>query len=88
MTTCRSAWPFPLPLIVSVIAAAALCALIAVPALRVSGHYLVVVSLALQIIVVAGHHQLGGADGRHRTASAASRPIRSSASVWTLPTDS
>ncbi|HUF88206.1 MAG TPA: branched-chain amino acid ABC transporter ATP-binding protein/permease [Thermohalobaculum sp.] len=44
--------PFPLPLIVAVAFTAAMSVLIAVPALRVSGHYLVVVSLALQIIVI------------------------------------
>ncbi len=52
IVTTSLGWPFPLPLIVSVVAAAALSAAIAVPALRVSGHYLVIVSLALQIIVV------------------------------------
>lgn len=45
-------WPFPLPLILAAAFAAAMSVLIAVPALRVSGHYLVVVSLALQIIVI------------------------------------
>ena len=44
--------PFPLPLLVAVIFAAAMSVLIALPALRVSGHYLVVVSLAFQIIVL------------------------------------
>jgi branched-chain amino acid transport system permease protein len=44
--------PFPLPLIAAVIVAAATSVLIAVPALRVSGHYLVVISLALQIILI------------------------------------
>ncbi|MEQ8499647.1 MAG: branched-chain amino acid ABC transporter ATP-binding protein/permease [Sneathiellaceae bacterium] len=44
--------PFPLPLLVAVAFAAAMSVLIALPALRVSGHYLVVVSLAFQIIVL------------------------------------
>ena len=44
--------PFPLPLIAAVVFTAATSVLIAVPALRVSGHYLVVISLALQIIVI------------------------------------
>ncbi len=44
--------PFPLPMLIAVAFTAAMSVLIAVPALRVSGHYLVVVSLALQIIVI------------------------------------
>ncbi|MGM0584057.1 MAG: ABC transporter permease subunit [Pseudomonadota bacterium] len=44
--------PFPLPLIAAVVFTAVMSALIAVPALRISGHYLVVISLAMQIIVL------------------------------------
>ncbi|MAS45254.1 MAG: branched-chain amino acid ABC transporter permease [Rhodobacteraceae bacterium] len=59
--------PFPIPLIMSVVVAAVMSALIAIPALRVSGHYLVVVSLALQIIVLQvalnWKELTGGTDG-------------------------
>ncbi len=44
--------PFPLDMIASVLVAAVISAVIALPALRVTGHYLVIVSLALQIIVL------------------------------------
>lgn len=44
--------PFPVDIIASVLMAATISAVIALPALRVTGHYLVVVSLALQIIVL------------------------------------
>ena len=44
--------PFPLPLLAAVVVTAATSILIAVPALRVSGHYLVLISLALQIILI------------------------------------
>src|SRR5690606_35520586 len=52
IVTTRLGLPFPLPLLLAVAFAAAMSVLIALPALRVSGHYLVVVSLALQIIVI------------------------------------
>jgi branched-chain amino acid transport system permease protein len=59
--------PFPLPLIASVLVAALLSGVIALPALRVSGHYLVIVSLALQVIVlqviVNWKSLTGGTDG-------------------------
>jgi branched-chain amino acid transport system permease protein len=59
--------PFPLPLLFAVAVCAAMSVLIAVPALRVSGHYLVVVSLAFQIIVIEvilnWHELTGGTDG-------------------------
>ncbi len=59
--------PFPVPLVASILFAALLSILIAVPALRVSGHYLVIVSLALQVIVlqviVNWKSLTGGTDG-------------------------
>ncbi len=44
--------PFPLPLIASAAVGAAIGALLALPALRIAGDYLVVVTLAFQIILV------------------------------------
>ncbi|WP_366554213.1 branched-chain amino acid ABC transporter ATP-binding protein/permease [Aquibaculum sediminis] len=44
--------PFPIPLIAGVAFVAAVGVLVALPAIRVSGEYLVIISLALQIIVV------------------------------------
>lgn len=44
--------PFPVDMIASVMMAALISTVIALPALRVTGHYLVIVSLALQIIVL------------------------------------
>jgi branched-chain amino acid transport system permease protein len=52
ITTTSLGLPFPLPLLIAVVFAAAMSVLIALPALRVSGHYLVVISLALQMIVI------------------------------------
>ena len=43
--------PFPLPLLAGILVTAALGVLIALPALRIGGDYLVIVSLALQVIV-------------------------------------
>ncbi|MGA0539549.1 ABC transporter permease subunit [Neotabrizicola sp. VNH66] len=50
--TTKLGVPFPLDMIASVLVAAVISAVIALPALRVTGHYLVIVSLALQIIVL------------------------------------
>jgi len=59
--------PFPVPMIASIAFAALLSGIIALPALRVSGHYLVIVSLALQVIVlqviVNWKSLTGGTDG-------------------------
>ena len=44
--------PFPLPLIAGVIFVAGIGVLVALPALRVGGEYLVIITLALQIIVI------------------------------------
>jgi ABC-type branched-subunit amino acid transport system permease subunit/ABC-type branched-subunit amino acid transport system ATPase component len=67
IVTTKLGLPFPVPLIASVLLAAVISGLIALPALRVSGHYLVVVSLALQIIVlqviVNWSSLTGGPDG-------------------------
>ncbi|MEZ5741145.1 MAG: branched-chain amino acid ABC transporter permease [Burkholderiaceae bacterium] len=43
--------PFPLPLIAGMLVVAALGMVIALPALRIGGDYLVIVTLALQVIV-------------------------------------
>jgi branched-chain amino acid transport system permease protein len=65
--TTRYGLPFPLPMLAGVLFAAAVGALIALPALRIAGVYLVIVSLALQIIVVEvlqnGGSFTGGTDG-------------------------
>src|SRR5882762_3640040 len=45
--------PFPLPLLVGLAVTAVAGVVIALPALRISGDYLVIVSLALQVIVIA-----------------------------------
>lgn len=50
--TTKLGLAFPLPLLGSVLFAMLLSTIIALPALRVNGHYLVIVSLALQIIVL------------------------------------
>ncbi len=52
IVTTQLGLPFPLPLIIAVVFTALMSALIALPALRVSGHYLVVISIAMQIIVL------------------------------------
>src|SRR5207302_73234 len=45
--------PFPMPLLMGLAVTAVAGVVIAVPALRISGDYLVIVSLALQVIVIA-----------------------------------
>ena len=45
--------PFPLPMLIGFAVTAVAGILIALPALRISGDYLVIVSLALQVIVIA-----------------------------------
>jgi len=59
--------PFPLPLIAGVAFVAAVGALVALPAIRVAGEYLVIISLALQIIVIEvilnWRSLTGGGDG-------------------------
>lgn len=45
--------PFPLPLLIGALFTAAIGAVAALPALRIGGHYLVIVTLALQVIVLA-----------------------------------
>ncbi|TKW65473.1 MAG: branched-chain amino acid ABC transporter ATP-binding protein/permease [Paracoccus denitrificans] len=52
IVTTKLGVPFPVDIIASVLMAAVISAVIALPALRVTGHYLVIVSLALQIIVL------------------------------------
>jgi branched-chain amino acid transport system permease protein len=58
---------FPLPLLAGVIVAAAVGMVVALPALRIGGDHLVVVTLALQIIVIAimvnWRSLTGGTDG-------------------------
>jgi len=59
--------PFPLTTLASIATAAVVGALTALPALRVGGHYLVIVTLALQVIVIDillnGKPLTGGTDG-------------------------
>ena len=59
--------PFPLPLIAGVLVTAGLGVLIALPALRIGGDYLVIVTLALQVIVTTvllnWTSMTGGTDG-------------------------
>ena len=59
--------PFPLPLIASGLVGAGIGALVALPALRIAGDYLVVVTLAFQIILVEvamnWRSLTGGTDG-------------------------
>src|SRR3981189_2742997 len=45
--------PFPIPLLMGLAVTAVAGVVIALPALRLSGDYLVIVSLALQVIVIA-----------------------------------
>lgn len=63
----RYGLPFPIPMLVGIAVAAIIGVLIALPALRVSGVYLVIVTLALQFIVVSvynnGGSLTGGTDG-------------------------
>ena len=59
--------PFPFPLFAGIIMAAVIGGVAALPALRVGGHYLVIITLALQIIVEDtlrnAQGLTGGADG-------------------------
>jgi ABC-type branched-subunit amino acid transport system permease subunit/ABC-type branched-subunit amino acid transport system ATPase component len=59
--------PFPVPLVASVLLTAAVGILVALPALRIGGDHLVIVTLALQIIVIAimvnWRGVTGGTDG-------------------------
>ena len=59
--------PFPLPLLAGVLVAAAVGMVVALPALRIGGDHLVVVTLALQIIAIAimvnWRSLTGGTDG-------------------------
>jgi branched-chain amino acid transport system permease protein len=65
--TTRFGVPFPWPLLIGIVGAAGVGALVAVPAMRIGGHYLVIVTMALQVIVLAvlinGGHFTGGTDG-------------------------
>ena len=67
IATVHLGLPFPLPLILAIVVAAAIGMLIAIPALRVAGEYLVVVSLALQFIaieiIINWKSLTGGTDG-------------------------
>lgn len=59
--------PFPIPLFLGVVLTAGVGAVVALPALRIGGHYLVIVTLALQVIVlqvlINGGEFTGGPDG-------------------------
>ena len=59
--------PFPVPLVAAVLLTAAVGMLVALPALRIGGDHLVIVTLALQIIVIAimvnWRSVTGGTDG-------------------------
>jgi branched-chain amino acid transport system permease protein len=63
----RLGLPFPLPIIAGVVLTAAVGMLVALPALRIGGDHLVIVTLALQIIVIAimvnWRSVTGGTDG-------------------------
>jgi ABC-type branched-subunit amino acid transport system permease subunit/ABC-type branched-subunit amino acid transport system ATPase component len=63
----RLGLPFPLPIIAGVLLAAAVGIVVALPALRIGGDHLVVVTLALQIIAIAimvnWRSLTGGTDG-------------------------
>ena len=65
--TTHYGWVFPLPTLAGVVLTACVGGLVALPALRIGGHYLVIVSLALQVIVLTallnGGHFTGGSDG-------------------------
>jgi ABC-type branched-subunit amino acid transport system ATPase component/ABC-type branched-subunit amino acid transport system permease subunit len=65
--TTRYGIPFPIPLLCGVVITAGIGALVALPALRIGSHYLVIVTLALQVIVLSillnGGHFTGGSDG-------------------------
>ncbi len=65
--TLRFGLPFPIPLLIGAALAGVIGCASAVPAMRVGGHYLVVITLALQIIVIDALRNLqdltGGPDG-------------------------
>jgi branched-chain amino acid transport system permease protein len=45
-------WPFPLPLLISIVVTGAVGLAVALPSLRISGIYLVITTLALQVIAI------------------------------------
>lgn len=49
--TTQYGLPFPVPLLAGIVMAAVIGGIAALPALRVGGHYLVIITLALQVIV-------------------------------------
>lgn len=59
--------PFPVPMLVGALLTAGVGAFIAMPALRTSGHYLVIITIAFQVILLAFLLNMkgltGGADG-------------------------
>jgi branched-chain amino acid transport system permease protein len=59
--------PFPVPMLIGAVLTAGVGAFIALPALRTSGHYLVIITLAFQVILLAFLLNVkdltGGADG-------------------------
>ena len=65
--TLKLGLPFPLDLLIGVAVTGFIGALVAIPAIRISGTYLVVVTLALQVIVIAvatnWKSLTGGTDG-------------------------
>lgn len=65
--TLKLGLPFPVDLLLGVLITAFIGALVAIPAIRISGTYLVVVTLALQVIVIAiatnWKDLTGGTDG-------------------------
>lgn len=65
--TLKLGLPFPVDLLLGVLITAFIGALVAIPAIRISGTYLVVVTLALQVIVIAiatnWKELTGGTDG-------------------------
>src|SRR6185437_1731459 len=52
LTAIRLHLPFPLPLLISVLLTGAVGLAVALPALRISGIYLVITTLALQVIAI------------------------------------
>jgi branched-chain amino acid transport system permease protein len=67
LLTTQLGIPFPIPIILGVVFVAAAGSLVALPAIRVSGEYLVIISLAMQIIVIEvilnWRGLTGGSDG-------------------------
>jgi branched-chain amino acid transport system permease protein len=67
LLTTQLGIPFPIPIILGVVFVAAVGSLVALPAIRVSGEYLVIISLAMQIIVIEvilnWRGLTGGSDG-------------------------